>query len=69
MIIKNNFNNKNVNPLDNYKSIGKTRDNSFDKDNADFNQNNNSIIDDILKSDHEYEDDTEEVKDNWDFFK
>ena len=70
MIIKNNFNNKNVNPLDDYKSIGKTRDNTFlDDDDERIKDNlNNSIIKDIINSDHEY-DDNEDDKDKWDFFK
>lgn len=66
MIIKNNFNAKDANPLMDYKEIGKGRD-SLDH----FNDEkvNNQVIQDILNKDKEYQEDDEEVRDNWDFFK
>lgn len=68
MIIKNNFNNKSIDPLKDYHKIGRKEidsdENPFIKDNI-----NNEIIKDIIKKDHEYEEDEEESHDNWDFFR
>ncbi len=71
MIIRNNFNNKNANPLDDYKSIGKTRDNTFlDDENNNIKDNlNNEIIKDIIRKDNEFDDDSDESNDKWDFFR
>ena len=69
MIIKNNFNNKSVNPLDDYESVGKTRDNNIDGENININRENKEIIDDILRSDHEFDELEGEEKDKWDFFR
>ncbi len=69
MIIKNNFNNKSVNPLEDYESIGKTRDNNVDGENININRENKEIIEDILRSDHEFDELDEEEKDKWDFFR
>jgi len=71
MIIKNNFNNKDANPLSDYKSIGKTRDNTFfDEEDDRIKENlNNNIIKDIINSDHEYDDEDSDNGDKWDFFK
>lgn len=65
MIIQNNFNSRNAKPND-YQSIGKTRDNSLEKEEEIVK---NSVIQDILDKDKEYDEDTPEVKDNWDFFR
>ncbi len=65
MIIQNNFNNKDTKPLDNYQSIGSTRDNTIENRNLD---QDNKIIQDIIDEDQEYED-NEEEKDKWDFFR
>ncbi len=68
MIIKNNFNDKSANPLSDYKSINKTRDNNIDnlgiEDDVDKH-----IIDDILAKDHEFDDGNDDEGDNWDFFR
>lgn len=69
MIIKNNFNKKNTNGLDDYQSISKTRNNNFDDKNVFIKENlNNKIIRDIIDSDTEYEDDSKD-EDKWDFFR
>lgn len=68
MIIKNNFNNKSIDPLKDYNKIGRKEidsdENPFIKDNV-----NNDIIKDIIKKDHEYEEDDNDNHDNWDFFR
>ena len=68
MIIKNNFNKKSIDPLKDYQKIGHTQydsqDNKYIKDNL-----NNQIIKDIIKKDHEYEEDDHESGDKWDFFR
>ncbi len=69
MIIRNNFNDKSVNPLKDYESVSKTRNNNIDGENINFNNPDKDIIDDIIRHDHEFEDDDEEIRDNWDFFK
>ena len=69
MIIKNNFNERNVNPLNDYTSLGKTRENNIEKDNINLDQETKNIIDDIIRSDHEYDEENEDVRDKWDFFK
>ena len=66
MIIKNNFNEKNANPLSNYQSIGSGRDTL---DNYEKNDESKKIIQDIINHDHEYDDSEEEEKDKWSFFK
>ena len=63
MIIKNNFNTKSTNPLDNYQSIGSTRENNIDNEKKD-----NKVIEDVINSDNEY-DDNEDNNDKWSFFK
>ena len=69
MIIKNNFNDKDANPLSDYKSIGRTRDNIFsDKDDGIEDNLNNEIIKDIIDKDHEYEEE-DVTGDKWNFFK
>ena len=68
MIIKNNFNERSIDPLADYQKIGRgeidSDENQYIKKNV-----NNEIIKDIIKKDHEYEIDDDENKDNWDFFK
>ena len=72
MIIKNNFNAKNVNPLDDYNSIGKgshSLDKELEKEREGFIRNN--MNDPILKTLRgEDEEKEEEIKeDKWDFFR
>ena len=69
MIIKNNFNNKSVNPLSDYKSISKTRDNNIE--NVDIESDvDKDIINDILEKDNEFdEENNDNNNDNWDFFR
>ena len=73
MIIKNNFNAKNANPLDNYQNIGKGQ-NSLDKHFEQEKQGiplknvSNDVIQDILDKDKEYQNDDKE-EDKWDFFR
>ena len=69
MIIKNNFNNKSIDPLDDYQSIGKTRDNSMDNEFNTLNNDTKDIIEDILKSDHAFDEDDDDKGDKWDFFR
>lgn len=68
MIIKNNYNEKNVDPLKDYHKIGRKEidsdENQSIKDNI-----NNEIIKDIIKKDHEYEIDNDDQEDKWDFFR
>ena len=68
MIIKNNFNEKSIDPLKDYQKIGRKEidsdENHYIKDNV-----NNEIIKNIIKKDHEYEDDDSTDHDKWDFFK
>ena len=68
MVIKNNFNNKSVNPLSGYQSISKTRDNNIDNLDLDDDVDKN-VIDDIIASDHEFDNDENDSGDNWDFFR
>ena len=72
MIIKNNFNEKDVNPLKDYHSIGKgsdSLDKKFEMQKEGFILENidNRVIQDIIDIQHEFEDD-DEKKDKWDFF-
>ena len=74
MIIKNNFNEKNVNPLDNYQGIGKgsdSLDKKFEMEKNGFIRENldNKVIQDIINSDHDYSDDDDTNEDKWDFFR
>lgn len=68
MIIKNNFNDKSIDPLKDYQKIGRKEidsdENQYIKKNV-----NNDIIKDIIRKDHEYEIDDDDNKDNWDFFR
>ena len=68
MIIKNNFNKKNADPLTDYKVIGKGQ-NSLDNYQDKKNNVDNNVIRDILAKDKEYIEDTEEEKDKWKFFR
>lgn len=72
MIIKNNFNEKDANPLPDYKGIGKginSLDKYFEEQNGVLNKNvDNKVIQDILNKDKEYEDDTDDG-DKWKFFR
>ena len=74
MIIKNNFNEKDVDPLKDYHSIGKgsdSLDKKFERQNEEYIPENmdNKVIQDIINSDHEYEDDNSENEDKWKFFR
>ena len=72
MIIKNNFNSKSSNPIDNYQEIGKGS-HSLDKElerekNGLIRENmNNNVIRDLMEEEKEDIDDTKE--DKWDFFR
>lgn len=73
MIIKNNYNEKNVNPLNNYNGIGKgsnSLDKKFEMEREGLIPENldNGVIQDIINSDHEYEDD-DTKEDKWSFFR
>ena len=68
MIIKNNFNEKSIDPLKDYQKIGK-KDEEFEKHSIKDNLNN-QIIKDIIRKDNEYEeDDNDSSSDKWDFFR
>ncbi len=71
MVIKNNYNSKNVNPLNDYSGIGKgshSLDKELEEEKKGFirkNMNNN-----VLRDLRENRDDSEDRKDNnWDFFR
>ena len=73
MIIKNNFNEKSTNPLSGYHGIGKGRDSldhkmELEKEGFIPENMDNSVIQDIINSDHEYDVDDKE-EDKWDFFR
>ena len=68
MIIKNNFNKKNADPLTDYKVIGKGK-NSLDNYQDKKNNVDNNVIRDILAKDKEYIEDIEKEKDKWKFFR
>lgn len=70
MIIKNNFNDKNVNPLDDYNSIGKgshSLDKEFEKEREGFIKENmeNPVLNDLDKEEIQEED----TGDNWKLFR
>ena len=74
MIIKNNFNEKDVNPLKDYHSIGKgsdSLDKKFEMQKEGFILENmdNKVIQDVINSDHVFEEDDDEKEDKWDFFR
>ena len=71
MIIKNNFNSKSINPLDDYEKIGKgshSLDNELKREKEGFIKENmdNSILQ-KLRGEDEIEEETKE--DKWDFFR
>ena len=71
MIIKNNFNKKNVNPLDDYNGIGKgshSLDKEFEREKEGFIKENmeNPILNDLK---YEENDEDEECGDNWKLFR
>lgn len=69
MIIKNNFNDKDVNPLNNYRGIGKGSNSIENQLEREKNgQTNNPILKDIIASDSEFNDE-DKKEDKWDFFK
>ncbi len=73
MIIKNNYNDKDVNPLNNYNGIGKgsnSLDKKFEMEREGFIPENleNGVIQDNINSDHEYEED-DSKEDKWSFFR
>lgn len=72
MIIKNNFNTKSVNPLNDYNNIGKgshSLDKEFEREKEGFIRDN--MNDPILKKLRGEEEEKEENKkeDKWDFFR
>ena len=72
MIIKNNFNSKSVNPLNDYDSIGKgshSLDKELEREKAGFiRENMNDSILKELRGENEEKD--EDIKENkWDFFR
>ena len=72
MIIKNNYNNKNVDPLNDYTSIGKgshTLDSELEKQKKGFIKDNmrDPILQKLRNGECEIEDDSKE--DKWDFFR
>ena len=72
MIIKNNFNDKSINPLNDYSGIGKgshSLDKEFEKEKEGFIRDNmdNPILQDLRDEDNEIEEDRNE--DKWDFFR
>ena len=70
MIIKNNFNKDNANPLTDYKSINKTRNNNFDDEDYRIKENkNNKVIQDILSDDRSFDEEDNDQGDKWDFFR
>lgn len=73
MIIKNNFNDKDANPLENYQGVGKgsnSLDKRFSQEKEGFVAKNmdNHVIKDILDSDKEFEEDSQK-ENKWDFFR
>ena len=71
MIIKNNFNTKNTDPLNNYSKIGKgshSLDKEFDDDRQGFIRDN--MNNPVLKNFRDNHDDTEDPNgDKWKFFR
>ena len=72
MIIKNNFNSKNVNPLDDYDSIGKgshSIDSEMKREKEGFIKDNinNPVLRELRGDDMEKEEERDE--DKWDFFR
>ena len=73
MIIKNNFNNKEMDPLNDYHKIGKgskSLEHQYEMEKEGFIKENmnDSIVQDVLASDHAY-DNTDRDEDKWDFFR
>lgn len=74
MIIKNNFNDKDVSPLNDYQSIGKgseSLDRKFEMDQEGFIPENmdNKVIQDVINRDSDYDEDNNEKEDKWSFFR
>ena len=72
MIIKNNFNSKNVDSLKDYKSIGEEKDilSTYTNENKFIKKNlENKVLQDLTYHDHEYDNNDDEVRDKWDFFR
>ena len=71
MIIQNNFNSKSVDANNDYTVIGKgsnSLDKNLDTDKRIRENLENPIIDDILRSDKEYEEDDDTSDNKWSFF-
>ena len=71
MIIQNNFNSKSVDANNDYTIIGKgsnSLDKNLDTDKRIRENLENPIIDDILRSDKEYEEDDDPSDNKWSFF-
>ncbi len=72
MIIKNNFNSKNVDSLKDYKSIGEEKDilSTYTNENKFIKKNlENKVLQDLTYHDHEDDNNDDEVRDKWDFFR
>lgn len=71
MIIQNNFNSKSVDANNDYTIIGKgsnSLDKNLDTDKRIRENLENPIIDDILRSDKEYEEEDDTSDNKWSFF-
>lgn len=71
MIIQNNFNSKSVDSNNDYTVIGKgsnSLDKNLDTDKRIRENLENPIIDDILRSDKEYEEEDDTSDNKWSFF-
>lgn len=74
MIIQNNFNSRSDKPLEGYHKIGKGE-NSLDRqmelEKEGFIKKNldNKVIQDIIRKDTEFEEDSGEQEDKWEFFR
>ena len=74
MIIRNNFNERDSTPLKDYHEIGKgssSLDRKFEREKEGFIEKNmdNKVIQDIMDSDHEYNEDDDQKEDKWKFFR
>ena len=74
MIIKNNFNNKSMNPLEDYSGIGKgshSLDKELEKEKQGFIRENmnNPVLQNLRDDNNSDDDSSDRNEDKWDFFR
>ena len=74
MIIKNNFNNKSMNPLEDYSGIGKgshSLDKELEKEKQGFIRENmnNPVLQNLRDDNNNDDDSSDRNEDKWDFFR